>query len=185
VNVLHVEVDTLTSPPNWQTIADDIQTWLGATYGGMIPTNYTWNQLVVTDENYPGSTHGQGVHVTTQQGGRPFGDNKVDPAMCAVGTFKTAVAKRYARGHIFFPPVLDSAQLGGSYTFATAGTYWTGINAFLNAFEAGHTAGSTSYVPEVFSPTEVREAKTPFSFPIVGASITNKQHFLRSRSTIP
>lgn len=185
VNVLHLEVDTLTSPPDWATIAGDVYTWLGTLWNNVLSTTTTFDQIVVTDENYPGSTHGQGVHVVNTVGARTIGDDKLDPAICAVGSLKTAVVKRYARGHIFLPPALNSAALAATGIFNGADAYWSSCVAFVNAFVGGHTAGSTSYAPEVFSRHQVATGQTPFTFPIVGFSMNSKQKFLRSRSTAP
>lgn len=185
VNVLHVEVDTLTSPPNWGSIAADVHTWLGTPWNNILTTNETFDQVVVTDENYPGSTHGQGVSTVATQGARTLNDNHIDPAMCLVVSWKTAVAKRYARGHNFLPPATDGSAITGGGIFLSTSPYYVACNGFTLTFAGGHTAGSTSYVPEVFSRHQVALAATPFTFPITARSLPVKQRWLRSRSTAP
>ena len=183
-NVLHFEVDTLTSPPNWQSIAADISAWLAAPWRAMIATLDTLLQIVVTDENYPGSTHGQGVAQVNTVGTRTVADTNLSPAICEVLSFKTAVAKRYGRGHMFCPPAWSTATLSGGF-FATGNAYHTNNQAFAATLAAGHTAGSTSYVPEVFSRTLVARNQTPFAFPITSVGLTAQQHWLTSRATAP
>lgn len=185
VNVVHVEVAVLTSPPNWNSVATDIYAWLGNLWANILPTFYTFDELVVTDENYPGSTFGQGIHVVGTPGTRTLSDTKLDPAMCAVASWKTAVAKRYARGHTFFAPCLTSTDTATSGLFTVAGGYMTACKAFADAYTAGHVVGSTDYAPAIFSKHEEALGHTPYWFPIAGYSLSPKQHWLRSRSTAP
>lgn len=185
VNVLHLEVDTLTSPPNWQSIADDIGAWLAVPYQNLLSQADQFDQIVVTDENYPGSTFGQGVHPVALNGTRTTGDGKLGRGLCALVSLKTAVAKRYARGHMFAPPAWDSTSLSAGGTIALSSAYHVTLEAFRAAWAAGHTAGSTSYVPIVFSRTRVQQAATPFTFPVRTMTIDTKQHYLRSRMTAP
>src|SRR5215471_9663138 len=153
-----MEVDTLTSPPNWASIASDINTWLGQLWAACATASDTLTDITVTDENYPGSTHGQGVHAVGIPGARPLTDSSLSVALCAVGSFKTAVARRYARGHMFFPPAMVSGAAGSNGTWSQTNPYWTACQAFLSSYAAGHTVGSTSYVAEIFSRTKVAEA---------------------------
>lgn len=184
-NVFHLEVDTLSSPPDWNSIANDIGVWLGTLYTNMLSNNCRLDQIVVTDENYPGSTHGQGVSVSGVTGARNVADHKVSAGTCALVSFKTAVAKRYARGHAFLPPAYEAAALGAEGTWGTGDQYWVSCENFVNSFKAGHAAGSTSYTPEIFSRHMVQTGQTPFSFAIRSATLAAKQHFLRSRTTAP
>lgn len=185
VCVLHAEVDTLSSPPDWSSIAVDVDAWLSQTWQNMLTTNDRYLQVVVTDENYPGSTHGQGVHVSGVAGSRAPSDTSLAPAICAVISWKTKVAKRYARGHTFAPPAYSSAssQTGGHWN--TANAYWGAVVAFGSKYAGGFTAGSTSYVPEVFSKHLVTTGVTPFSNHITGWTVDSRQHYLRSRDTTP
>lgn len=185
INVLHAEVDTLTSPPNWASVATDVNTWLGTEWHNVLATDDTYDQVVVTDEKYPGSTFGQGVHTVGLIGARSLGDRTLSPAICGVGSWKTAVAKRYARGHSFFPPAYAGSSLttGGSWNLS--GPYWAAMLAFGAKYIAGFTVGSTSYIPEVFSKHLVTLGQTPFSNKITGWSLDGKSHWLRSRNTSP
>ena len=185
VNVLHAEVDTLTSPPNWTSVAGDINSWLSATYGGLLSVNDHFDQIVVTDENYPGSTHGQGVVSENRAGGRPVTDTLLNPGLCMVASWTTAVAKRYGRGHSFLPPIYSSNSLQSGGNVSGTSAYWNAAIAFTNAYKAGFTAGSTSYVPEVFSRHLVNSGITPFTNHITGGGPTGRTSFLRSRVTSP
>lgn len=185
VNVLHVECDVLASPPNWANIAADMKTWLATKWNNILVPAFTFQDITVTDENYPGSTHGQGVANVNTVGARVPNDSKLDPAMCQVGSWKTAVAKRYARGHIFFPPAVDTTSIATGGIFNSGQAYYIANAAFMTSFQAGFVAGSTSYVPIVFSKHQVSMGITPFTFPITGVILNSKQHWLRSRSTAP
>lgn len=183
--VLHVEVDTLASPPNWGSIATDVDAWLSQHWQNMLSTADRYDQCVVTDENYPGSTHGQGVHVSGVDGTRTLTDTSLRPAVCGVVSWKTAVAKRYARGHNFLPPAYSSQSSAANGGWQGANAYYTSMIDFCSTFAGGHTAGSTSYVPEVFSKHLVTTGVTPFSNKITGFNVDGYQHWLRSRNTSP
>lgn len=185
IATFHFEVDTLTSPPNWGSIASDISTWLAAPWRAILSTADTFNQIVVTDENYPGSTHGQGVASVASAGLRTLSDTSFSPGICGMLSYKTATAKRYARGHTFMPPAYSSAAGSAGGGWAGANTYTSAIVTFLQTLAPGHTAGSTSYIPEVFSRTRAAAGLTPFAFPFTAVFNSPKQHFLRSRVTAP
>lgn len=184
-NVFHFEVDTLSSPPNWDSIANDIGVWLGTLYTSILTTHERLVQIVVSDENYPGSTHGQGVSVSGVTGARTVADQGLSPGLCAVASWKTSVAKRYARGRTFMPPALGTATCDPAGTWLTTNAYFTACQALVTALVAGHAAGSTSYVFEIFSKHQEALGLTPFSFPVKTGVLSQKQHFLRSRTTAP
>lgn len=184
-NVLHVEVDTLSSPPNWTSIAGDIYTWLGQLWLNGLATEDQFVQLVVTDENYPGSTFGQGVHVVGLPGTRAPTDGRLNRAICAVVSWKTATAKRYARGHTFMWPVQSSTECSANGQLNSTGAYASALGAFASAYVAGHTAGSTSYTPIIYSRTRQARGQTPFTFPVLALGVIWNQHWLSSRSAAP
>lgn len=190
--VLHAEVDTLASPPNWASIAQDVNTWLTTQWTACLSDKYFFDNITVTDENYQGSTFGQGVRVIGVNGSRVTADQGLSKALCAVGSFKTALAKRYARGHMFFPPAQTTAAAAAGGVWNSSNAYQTANQAFLTRFAAGFTAGSTGYVPEIFSRTHTPKISNsppawgpPVVNPIIAASLGNAQHFLRSRLTVP
>lgn len=185
VNVLHAEVDTLTSPPDWQSIAADVDVWLGQSWLNLLSQTDTFHQITVTDENYPGSTFGQGVKPVELPGARFASDYKLDLAICALASWKTNTAKRYARGHTFLPPTYDSTDLTTYGHWANASNYFNAVHTFMNVYQGGHTAGSTSYIPEIFSKTRERQGFTPFSFRVTGSAMSPIAHYLRSRLTTP
>jgi hypothetical protein len=185
VNVFHIEVDTLTSPPNWSSIASDIYAWLGVLWNAQLASEDTFDQVVVTDADYPGSTFGQGVVLVGTAGGRVPTDGKLNRALCGVVSWKTATAKRYARGHTFFAPTQSSTELTSTGQMSTSGPYMTAVQAFANAYQGGHTVSSTGYTPEIFSRTRVKQGATPFAFPILSHSLSQQQHWLRSRAAAP
>ena len=185
VNVFHLEVAVLTDPPNWSDIARDVHTWLGQAWRNILADSFTFQEVTVTDENYPGSTHGQGVAVDGLPGTRTAANSSLDGAMCGLISFKTAVAKRYGRGHLFMAPAWDSTQATNGHVWNTGGTYYSTMTAFKDSLMAGHTAGSTDYAPIIFSRTLEKRGETPFVFPITGATVNLTQHWLRSRSKAP
>jgi len=184
-NVVHVEVDTLSSPPNWGSIAGDINTWLGTQWRNILTTHDVFDSIVVTDEDYPGSTLGQGVVSLAAVGTRTTSDTDLSPGLCAIGTFKSSVAKRYARGHVFFPPAYNSGEMiaGGLWSFTSS--YTIACAAWHDQYRAGHTSGSSGYVPIIYSRTRQKRGESPFTFPIVAGIVRQGQFFLRSRTTAP
>jgi hypothetical protein len=184
-NVMHAEVDAVANTPNWQTIANEIATWLSNDYLAVLTTHDTYDQIVVSEETYPASAFGQGVFVAGAPGSRTAADENLSPAICLLASYKTQTAKRYARGHTFMPPALSSSTLGSSGTFLNSSTYWTTSTTFMNAYLAGHGGSEAAYTPIVFSRTRVLQNQTVFTYPIVAGQLRTAQHFLRSRITAP
>lgn len=183
VNTFHLEVDTLSSPPNWTSVATDVDTWLTTLYRAMCGTNMTIQDLTVTDETYPGSTLGQGLHNIALAGTRTVADSDLGFGLCQVVSLKSAVTKRYARGRMFLPPAQASATAAGSGLWATGNAYWTAATAFFNALLAGHTAGSTTYSPIIFSKSQLNKSLTPYTFTVTAYTQNPHQLYLRSRET--
>lgn len=185
VNTFHLEADTLTTPPDYNGIVTDVDAWLTTLYKATVDANTVLHSLTVTEETFPGSIPGQGFKSLEVQGSRSTTDNLCSPALCALLHFATATPKKYSRGRMFMPPVVSSTALGANGSFNQSSSYITAIKAFATAFLAGHTAGSTSYAPVVFSRTRVAQGLTPFAFPILNSRVQTNQYFLRSRLTAP
>jgi hypothetical protein len=185
VNTVHVECDILASPPNWTSVANDMDTWLGQKWLNILTTADTFDDITVTDENYPGSTHGQGIKSKAIVGTRVPLDEKLDAAVCDLASFKTAVAKRYGRGHCFMPPAYGSNTIASTSGWNQADPYRGMINTWDVAYAGGFVAGSSSYIPIIFSRHKVELGESPFTFPVTATAISAKQHWLRSRSTAP
>jgi hypothetical protein len=185
VNTMHVECDVLSSPPNWDTIAADLWAWLGTGYLGILTTADKFHELTVSDENYPGSTFGQGVHTVELAGTRSPGDLHLSPGLCALTQLRTATAKRYARGHFFNPPAYGSVEATANGNWASGSNYIGACGNFAVTFGAGHTAGSTGYVPIVFSRHQVALGQSKFTFPVTSVNVSLVQRFLRSRTNSP
>lgn len=185
VNVFHADAAVQLAQPDWSSVATDAYNWLGTKWINCLSGGDTFDSVVVSDENYPGSTFGQGAHAVGQAGVRVLADTELDSALCQVGSLKTAVAKRYAQGHNFFPPCYTQAALAAGGIFNAGNAYYQANAALLNAFKAGFTAGTTVYTPVVYSRHQVKLGATPFTFPVTGVFLQSKQHWLRSRSTAP
>jgi len=185
VNSLHFGVAVLTDPPNWTSVAADIGSWLGPWYLDILSSNHILHDLTVTDEDYEGSTHGQGLFSWEQPGNRVLADHRLDPALCATVSWKTAVAKRYARGHSFMPPAGSETTTAEGGIWNVAGPYITAIASFAQHYNDGHTVSSTDYAPIVYSRTRQKLGLTPFHFPIISHRVNVKQSYLRSRQTAP
>jgi hypothetical protein len=185
VNPFHLEVDTLTDPPNYASVASDIDTWLTTLYKAVCTTSTTVVDLTVTEEDYPGATPGQAIHSINGAGTRTAADSFEPYGLTQVVTLQTATPKRYARGRMFMPPPLGSAALTSNGIWLNTNAYWTATTAFMNALLAGHTAGSTSYAPIVFSRTRAVTGASPYQFPITGYQQRLAPHWLRSRMTSP
>lgn len=185
VNVIHVEADVLTSPPNYANIADDIATWLAAKWVLMLPVGYTLLDVTVTEETYPGSTPAQGISVRNSQGARTTPDTDLDVGLCQILQLKSATPKRYARGHIFAPPAISSSEAKAGGVWDPLKPYASAVGGFGQQLTPGFSAGSTTYSPIIFSTTQVKKGLTPFVFPVVAAVATPVMHMLHSRQTSP
>lgn len=185
VNVVHLEVDTLTDPPDYQGIATDVNTWLGTAYNNVLSGQFRFTDITVTEETFPGAIPGQGVHTTGTLGARSAPDTDLSIALCCLVQLRTATPKKYARGHLFMPPAMSVGQTDSGGQWSSIGTYFGACTAFANLLAAGHTGGSTSYTPVVFSRTRVAQGATPFAFKVTAATAALPQHFLRSRLSSP
>lgn len=185
VNVIHVELDAFTSPPDYHQAAVDIDAWLGQAWRNMVSTSYTVDDLTVTSVDIPGQPLGQGLVTYGLPGARTTADEDLSKGLCRVSTLKSAVPKRYARGRIFYPPALalSNASTGGGWS--NASNYNATTGAFLTALLAPHNAGNNTYSAAVYSRTQHAQGNAKPWYTIIGASTDNKQHFLRSRVTSP
>lgn len=185
VNTFHLEVATLTDPPNYTTICSDVDTWLTTLYRAILWTGFTLLDLTATEEDYPGAVPGQGIKPINLAGTRTASDALEANGLTQVVTLLTNTPKRYARGRMFMPSPINSTALASGGNFLQSGLYWTGITAFMNALVAGHTAGSTDYTPAVYSKSQADRGETPYLFPVTGYIQRPTPHWLRSRMTTP
>lgn len=185
VNVFHFEIDTLSDPPNWSSVATDIGTRFATLWRAILYAGTTCQDVTVTAETYPGSDLGQGVYNVNGAGTRTIADSGLSTALCAVTTWKSATTKRYARGRTFWPPAMATNQATSGGTWNAAQSMMTAIDAFATSYLATWTVGSTTYSPIVFSRSRVLKSESPFIFAITGKSQGLRQHFLRSRLTAP
>lgn len=185
INVLHYEVDALSSPVDPVGVAADVYAHLGPKYLPMMYNNEVLHDVTVTTETYPGSVPAQGVKSVEVAGTRSTADQKLPPALCALLSWKTSTPKRYARGHMFCPPATSSASMTTAGLIDSSGVYGTACSAFGTAYITGFTAGSTSYAPIIFSKSQVHKALTPFIFPIIGFQLKSNASWLRKRSSSP
>ena len=185
VNVFHIEADPLSDPLNYASAASDISTWLTTLYRAVLNTGTILHTLTVTEETYPSAPTGQGVASIEAAGTRTVSDSLLSPGLMAILHLSTATPKRYARGHLAMPPAIGSSALASNGGWATANAYYTAITAFGSGLTSGHTAGSTSYTPIIFSRTRAKQSLSPFVFPVTGTRIQPDQYFLRSRRTVP
>jgi hypothetical protein len=188
VNVLHYELDSLTSGVSFADVAADVAGHLQAPYLALLSSDNTLNDITCTVEDYVGAVPAQGLHTVNLPGTRTPGDHHCSTALCGIARWVTATPKRYARGHMFCPPVENSTDLGINNGFNTAGgAYWAAMNAFATAYSQAFTVGNSTYSPIIFSRTRGKPAANlvPYVFPIVAVQVPNVQHFLRSRLSSP
>lgn len=183
VNVFHFECDTLSSPADYAGLATDIAAHMGTPLTNILVNTSSLLDCTVTNETYPGAPVGQGVHTINAPGARVPNDTKLDPNMCALLSWHTATPKRYARGHTFCAPTIDSSDLTGNGLMLTTTAYGQAVIALSTAYTTPFSAGSTSYTPVIFSRAQVSRNATPFQFPVLRGSWDGKQHWLRKRTT--
>jgi len=186
VNVIHVEVDSFTSGPDYDQAAHEIWDRISGGYIEQLTTGMHCLDLTVTTEDYVGAVPAQGQHVVNLPGTRAITNEALSQGLCQLISWKTATPKRYARGHTFMPPGLDTfiASAGGQWD--SSKQYWFGCKAFADSYSVGWSGSSgNAYAPIVFSRTRVKLNQTPYQFPITGYRMDPKQHFLRSRLTAP
>lgn len=183
VNVLHFEADTLSSPADYTGLATDIANHFKTQYLAFLTSAATFQNVTVTNEDYPSAPVGQGVANVNAAGTRNPVDQKLDPNDCALLSWHTGVPKRYARGWMFCPPALDSSSLMATNLFDPALAYGQAVIAFSGLYTTGFTVGSTSYTPIIFSRSQVKKGLSPYQFRVTGGTWDQKQHWLRKRTT--
>ncbi len=181
VNTFHTRVAVLTDPPNWTNIATDLDTKFTTLYRAIVASNCVVHDLTVTDEDYPGSTLGQGFKSIEAAGTRTASDSFLGGAPCMVVALKSTVTKRYARGRMFMPPIVGSSALASDSSFATANAYYTAITAFMNALIAPWSAGSTDYQTIVYSKRQLEQGLTPYAFNVTNYARSPQMRYLRRR----
>jgi hypothetical protein len=148
----------------------------------MLTTGDTVHDLTVTEVGVPPADVVQAVKQIEVLGTRAAGSRTLDPALCMVVSLKTGTPKRFARGRMFAPPCMDDAQTVAPGAWST-GTYRTNVNTFAALLTASWTAGDDSFTPIIYSQIQVDRAED-FAFPITARASDNKQHWLRSRSSL-
>lgn len=185
VNVLHFVAAQLSGPADPQDWAGDMLGHFGTLYRNMLTTGYVLDNVTTNTVEEEGVEPGEGIAISGGQGTRAAGDTKLDAGICALLSLKTATPKKYARGRIFLPPVVDAAQLQAGGGFSGGGSYWTAVQAFRSSLDAGFSQGDTTYTPVVFSRTQLSRGFTPYHFNVVLSVASLKPHYLRSRLTSP
>lgn len=181
VNVFHHLVAQLSSPFDPTAAADAIDARLTPLYKAVWPVGSIIHDLTVTDVTRGELAPKSHVKSIELAGTRAVTDTKLNPGLCNVMRLKTGIAKRYARGHAFLPPILATTQLATDGT--TGGqTYSTAAIAFATQFKGGWTAGGTDYAPVVFSRTKWLTPAEDYFFALQDAVADTKVHWLRSRS---
>jgi len=185
VNVLHYELDSLTSGVSFQDVATDVSQHLGTEWRNILSTHEIFDDVTCTVEDYSGAVPAQGIVPWNFAGSRVVADQNLSLAICALGSWRTQTPKRYARGHTFFPPSVTSQGLDTLGLFNTSSPYYVACQAFADKYAAQFTVGNSTYTPIVFSRTRAKQNVTPFIFPVTAHSVLLPQHFLRSRLTSP
>lgn len=186
VNTLAVGQDVPLGPDtalDYDTLANDVYTWLGTEYLAMLAPDYTLNEvhvLGILGGNGEG-TKSVGAVGTLNLSGTT--EHSCPKELTAVLTFKTAVAGRRGRGRIFVPSPRWAEFMSNVSQWNTASNYWTAIGAFGAKVLAGanitHGAAEHHYTGKVWS----RAGNTVND---ITAYIRRPEyHFLRSRRTAP
>jgi hypothetical protein len=185
VNVIHVEVDAFTSPPDYTKIANDIDAWLGLAYRNTVPDKYTVQDLTVTGVELQQQVLGQAVKVYGTAGLHPAADQILSRGLCLVGSLKTATPKRYARGRIFMPPALQESMAAEGGAWNPGGTYALQCGAFFTAALQPHANGNDTYSLAVFSRIRLLAGDSKPYYTVLGITTDHLQHYLRSRVSSP
>lgn len=185
VNVLHFTAAQLTSPADPQQWATDLAAHLTTLYRAVLSTGETFDNITTNTVAEPAVDPGEGVAVVNAAGTRAPTDTKLSNSIGVLHSLKTATPKRYARGHIFMPPVLSSTEVGSGWVWSGVGGYLPATRAFTASCIAGWTAGDITYQLAVHSRTQLARGLTPFTFPVLAYYESSRPHVLRSRMTSP
>lgn len=190
VNTFHVhkpgegipDVATMTA------LLADIDTWFLSTYEATLTTADTFVGWTCSQIVFPANA-GPYDEITLPKNvaGAISAGRNCPESLCAVISFKSIIAKRYARGHIFAPPLQDKADLSTPRVFGTGTPYMTRINALAAKYAAGAWPTPTwtgsqlsGWNMAIYSKQQDKIAGPAVS-DVASALATTQVHWLRSR----
>lgn len=185
INSFHWEVDTLSSPPDFNSIANDLATHFLSPYSAVLGSLDHWDDVLVTNETYPGSIIGQGIHLVNVDGARAVSSQALSAGLCCLISRRTGTPRRWGRGRVFCPPAYGGNEVAGGGIWSSSGPYFIACSVLATSLQSGFSAGSTSYVPIIFSRGRAALNESPFTSVVTQCVAQPAQHFLRSRTTSP
>lgn len=193
VNALHIGGDDapLSSDQNAQDLAEKLAAGgIVTAWRGLLDASARFDRIVVS-EMLPSITTDipeSGLAVVDLGGTAAFSQN-LPLELCGVMRVATGIAKRYARGHWFLPPLSDESNTAAT-VIDTTGSYWTAMGALKTELGHWNRSGSAwggtgwpdaSWGIGVYSRTRHNLSAPTWFFHANAYSFTNKAHFLRSR----
>jgi len=185
VNVTHWEMDTLSSPPDFTSAAGDLANHFLTTYSAVLSTLDHWDDVTVTAEQYTGAPIGQGIHLVGVDGARSITSPVFAPQLCCLISRRTGTPRRWGRGRLFCPPAYDSSAAYGGGTWNPNQAYMISCGTLASTLQTGFSAGSTSYIPIIWSRSRALTNQTPYFAVVTQCTANTAQHWLRSRGTAP
>src|SRR5512138_688193 len=124
------------------TVASDLDSWLGSLARAMAPPSVKLSQVRVFRGGQwgpgEGSPQESGAAVNNGAGTGAASTDSLPHGVCMRVTVYTALASRRGRGRFHAPSPNRSSALTNADMFATGDTYYTAVAAFANALLAGH-----------------------------------------------
>lgn len=186
VNTLAIQQDVPVGPDSaldYNTMADDIWSWLGTLYLACLHPHYTVNEL---DTFGILGGVGEGAHAVGTAGTLDTtgaGGEDVPRELAVTVTIKTAIPSRRGRGRIFIPSPRVTGFGANTSQWKNTGSYWTAITALANALNDEHTVdhGGVNHRYRVGIWSRVGDEWNACTVAVP----RRDYHFLRSRRTAP
>lgn len=172
-------------------VLSTLATHLVTPYRGMLNTGMTLDRIdAVTEElSTGGAIPVVATHPVGLAGTRTTSDDRLPWSMSALVALRSNAAVRGGVGRFWAPPPIVSSSLGAGHTWDHTALYWLSVRDFCNALmdtvrAGGGWAGTShDYGAVVYSRTRRDRGDAAYYFDIIGYTIRDVPHWLRSRAT--
>ena len=158
-------------------------------YRGMMNSGMTLDSIdAVTEElSTGGDIPKVAVVAVNQPGTRVTSDDRLPWGMSALVALRSNAAVRGGVGRFWAPPPITSSSLGAGHSWDHTGPYWLAVKAFSDALMDTIRTGVTfvgaghDYGLCIYSKTRRNRGDANYYFDVVGYTIRDEPHWLRSR----
>lgn len=190
-NTFHITKGPGGSPPDLATLqglADDLNAVFSDDYRSVLDEDSIFQQITVKQVADPTDPEpvAAALHTSGLAGTREITGELSPQSLCAVIRFRTAIASKRFRGHLFAPPCFQATDQNGD-KFNVSTNYIGHLNNLASTFEAG-SAGGDGWTGDtlsdwelcIFSKAAALESQPSVS-PVTAVTVPLDVHWLRSR----